>query len=602
MLTNGMRETFQREVKLSELESVVLARLLDFFYTGVCTVQDVGEALELARAADFFQCDVLAATCMQLACANVGPESCVAVLTAAKNGLFAGSRGTALVAMKAMKKRALVVLRRDFEVVVLTDTLHYLDLKTLEAGLKNRALNVISEGRVMKTALRWLQQNVRRYNGNGDDSDVQEMVAVVHRVFSCVHVSGFSGTILLEWCHVLCDTLTSLGYTVANVRKATAAVMEMVDAQRMSGEHPRLQYHAPHNHCNIDVTRLRYVDDMVKPGRTNLAKQSVAVMDDVLVLAYRRPEGRIEVRNTDTFAQVALLEGHRGPLAAVEFLFPHCGATSGPLRLVSSVALRNGAMRVWNMEDFTCEREVALGNEPVTYLCAMVESGSDTALLVSGHWDGSVRVWNTETWKVVRTLNAGRAETADDSDNETRYVTTICREDSEWLAWGTRDSVVQVWNIGGAVAGWACVHTVQLGRNPGFMLLYAGFLWCDMYMAPKCISLSTWTCQELPELGDTVTLLAACAGGHLLSVRMGNEIDTLLDTWALEVVQGRVHLTRQGDSEVVHGGGNMFGCVAQGRHVFVPTGCNMNSIHIFTDVVEEEEEEEEVEEEEEEEE
>ena len=586
MLTNGMRETFQREVTLSERKSSVLARLLDFFYTGVCEVKDVGEALELAQAADFFQCDVLAATCMQLIRANVAPENCVAVLVAVRAGLFAGSRDTALVAMEAMEKQVFVVLRHNFEVVVETDTLHYLDIDTLEAVLKSPLLRSEEASSVMKVVVQWLRWNLN--GGVGVGYDASSVMAVVHRMLSCVRLASFTRASTIEWTETICDMLeqvkSSVGLDGRTVMRRVIAVMGEIEDAQMAEVQLRKCGRVPRNHCDVDVTRLQYVgtvpmEEKEEDAMQRSAGQGIAAAGDVLVIVHYEPQGRVEVRNADTFAQVALLEGHEDPICAVEFL-PSCNS-GGPLRLVSASTGQGVAMRVWNMEDYTCEREVAVADgEGVRVLCATVESGSGAMLLVSGHWDGSARVWNTEAWEVVRTLSTDQGD-----GNE---VTAICCDDDDgWLVWGTYGGDVHVWSIGGAVAEWECAHTVQLPNsiNQGCMLLYAGFLWCGIDdEAAECISLSTWARQKLPKLGNDVTLLVACADGRLLSG--GFALDMPLQAWAIEVIEvvgGRVQLTRHGKHVMVPGG--TMGCcvLAHGRRIFVPDENNV--LHVLSDNV-----------------
>jgi hypothetical protein len=113
---------------------------------------------------------------------------------------------------------------------------------------------------------------------------------------------------------------------------------------------------------------------------------------------------------------------------------------------------------IWQANSGVLKKKLNAGTAPITSLVRIVtlnddinnnnnansNVGSSAAFVWSGSWDGSMRIWNTATFKCVRTVRHG-------SDEQVRAVDAICQVlDHVWSA--SQDELI-AWTVDGERIG-----------------------------------------------------------------------------------------------------------------------------------------------------
>ncbi len=115
-----------------------------------------------------------------------------------------------------------------------------------------------------------------------------------------------------------------------------------------------------------------------------------------------------------------------------------------------AVAGIGGAISVWNPYDGTLIKRInglprhvqIVKYAPVGHLLVSLSMDS-TGPLDDRSLDGTVRLWNSETWKLIKVIHANR-----------NYVSSIAFTDNGGLlATGSTDGTVKIWNIKSIVSG-----------------------------------------------------------------------------------------------------------------------------------------------------
>lgn len=479
MFTGGFRETTEREVPLQEDDTVV-RQLLEFFYSGRCEVGNVEEALELARAANYFAVDSLALECLQYVRENITVDNCVAVVTAVSSGLFAASLNEQ--ECRQLLERAMWFLLHEFETISLAAVLPYLALETLTGVLNNEKLCVRSEDTVVRVAVEWLRQNLALAPEEVRELNAEAAMEKVRRVLACIYLPALSKKQHFNCGSDVGSLLAQCGYSGGQGEAAmrVLALMEELEEMQVAsveGEredarrvrvHPRAsrQQRASRTLCSIDARQLHEVYCINTPNDACIAVDGVAVSHKLIVVAFFRPAGRIEVWNAEKREQVAVLLGHSRSMNVVGFLPFDENQDEGHLRLVSCAGGRQ--VRVWNMHDFSCEREVDVG-VTVTRLCTHVSSTDTTyknrSLLVTGHYDGAITLWDTATWEVLRLVDPGLKSNG--KNVETRCLTALSCN-SYILAGATNGGLVRIFST----ENWSCLKVLQFRNSVQSVLLH----------------------------------------------------------------------------------------------------------------------------------
>ena len=72
-------------------------------------------------------------------------------------------------------------------------------------------------------------------------------------------------------------------------------------------------------------------------------------------------------------------------------------------------------------------------------VCSLVEvPRGDKTELISGSWDGTCKIWNTEDGSVIRTISAGV------------HAVTVCALPTGEIATGSQEATVKIWAIDGS--------------------------------------------------------------------------------------------------------------------------------------------------------
>ncbi|WP_283138824.1 NB-ARC domain-containing protein [Rhizohabitans arisaemae] len=223
----------------------------------------------------------------------------------------------------------------------------------------------------------------------------------------------------------------------------------------------------------------------VLEGHTNEV-HAVAIAADGSWLASGSYDHTIRLWNADG-TQRAVLEGHTGPIVAVAISVDGAWLASGSadetVRLweanshvpaaaeghtdwVNSVAIaadgswlasgsHDGTVRLWNADG--TQRAVLKGHTSWVNSVAIAADGS---WLASGSHDGTVRLWNADgTQRAVLEGHTGPANEEMISTNDGQYLvldrqadavnSVAIAADGSWLASGSHDGTVRLWNADG---------------------------------------------------------------------------------------------------------------------------------------------------------
>jgi hypothetical protein len=138
---------------------------------------------------------------------------------------------------------------------------------------------------------------------------------------------------------------------------------------------------------------------------------------------------------------------------------------------------------IWQANSGVLKKKLNAGTAPITSLVRIVSlddnnnnnananAGSSAAFVWSGSWDGSMRIWNTATFKCVRTVRHG-------SDEQVRAVDAICQVlDHVWSA--SQDELI-AWTVDGERIGAAKLEADANGAVPtaAAMCCTGRHVWC----------------------------------------------------------------------------------------------------------------------------
>lgn len=145
MLSNGMKETSEREVSISEVKSETWSRMMNYIYFEPVEIQSVDDAVSLAECARRFQVESLEALMADALVSSVDKSNCCHLLVVSDR-----------LEADRTKTKALDVLATNFLDVSLTSSFALLDIDLVEEVLRKDDLKIRSELDVLNAIIRWL--------------------------------------------------------------------------------------------------------------------------------------------------------------------------------------------------------------------------------------------------------------------------------------------------------------------------------------------------------------------------------------------------------------------------------------------------------------
>lgn len=145
LLTNGMKESAQREVRICEVNPDTWDRVMDYVYYEDIEIPSLGDAISLLECARRFQFENLESIVIDFIVENIHIENCFQVLVASDS-----------LGVKAMKEKAMDVIASNFQDVSSSTELALLHLDLFAEIVKNDSLMIRSEFDVLHVMLRWL--------------------------------------------------------------------------------------------------------------------------------------------------------------------------------------------------------------------------------------------------------------------------------------------------------------------------------------------------------------------------------------------------------------------------------------------------------------
>ncbi|XP_001606539.1 kelch-like protein 5 [Nasonia vitripennis] len=147
MFTNSLRETFQNEIELKEVDGDALWNLIRYFYTG--TIDLLEDNVEtLLATASLLQLDNIVEACCQFLIKQLHPSNCLGIRR------FADIHGCA-----NLLKTANVYTNDHFMEVIKNQEFLLLSADDVATLLQSDDLNVSSEESVFDALLRWLEHD-----------------------------------------------------------------------------------------------------------------------------------------------------------------------------------------------------------------------------------------------------------------------------------------------------------------------------------------------------------------------------------------------------------------------------------------------------------
>jgi WD40 repeat protein len=194
----------------------------------------------------------------------------------------------------------------------------------------------------------------------------------------------------------------------------------------------------------------------------------------------------------------------------------------------------DNTIKVWNTDTWTCEHTLE-GHDDGAVLSLVMHGNK----LLSGAGDYTIKVWNTNTWACERAL-----EGHDD------YVNCLVVHGGKLIS-GSDDRTIKVWSTD----TWACEHTLE-GHDDTVesLAVHGGKLISGSDdKTIKVWSTNTWACERTLEGHDHAVYSLAMHGDKLISGSGDKTIKVWsTDTWACErALEGHDSYV---NCLVVHGG------------------------------------------------
>ncbi|MDE3258590.1 MAG: hypothetical protein OYM47_12205 [Gemmatimonadota bacterium] len=157
---------------------------------------------------------------------------------------------------------------------------------------------------------------------------------------------------------------------------------------------------------------------------------SMALSPDGVLLATGRPDGTLLLRYTVTQTQIAVLDGHKGGIAAMAF-------SSDAITLASAGGWQDKTVRLW---DVRTQELVGTLEGHSGGITSVTFSPNGTLLASAGGWsDASVKLWDIGTQELIGTL-----------EGHTDRVTSVSfSADGALLAsaGGHEDKTIKLWDV-----------------------------------------------------------------------------------------------------------------------------------------------------------
>ena len=166
---------------------------------------------------------------------------------------------------------------------------------------------------------------------------------------------------------------------------------------------------------------------------------SVALSRDGTTLASGAVDGTVKLWDVETHKNIATLKGHADQVKSVAF--------SSDGTILASGAL-DGTVKLWDVETYkniatlkghaVPENIAILGGHAVPV--ASVAFSPDDTILASGALDGTVKLWDVETYKNIATLGEGEYRRG-------WWTPVSFSPDDTILAFGARNGIIQLWDV-----------------------------------------------------------------------------------------------------------------------------------------------------------
>eukprot|EP00298_Acanthocystis_sp_HF-20_P029304 c8186_g1_i2.p1 GENE.c8186_g1_i2~~c8186_g1_i2.p1 ORF type:complete len:607 (+),score=214.44 c8186_g1_i2:37-1821(+) len=182
---------------------------------------------------------------------------------------------------------------------------------------------------------------------------------------------------------------------------------------------------------------------------------SLEVFENYLVAGFEN--GTLRVWDTHTSECLVEHNAHTrakaiGSLAKVDKLPASGQRSSSDSPFCSSflvTGFHDGSLKVWNMETWQCERTLIEHTQGVWSFVVL-----NNNYLISSSYDKTIKVWNTETWECEKTILAHKAE-----------IECIATHDNHLFS-ASDDKTIKVWDL----VTWECEYILNGHSDPVVVL------------------------------------------------------------------------------------------------------------------------------------
>lgn len=204
-------------------------------------------------------------------------------------------------------------------------------------------------------------------------------------------------------------------------------------------------------------------------GHSDFIK-AVAISPDNKVLASGGGDKIVKLWNLETGEAVGELRGHSSPIYALAF--SHDGKT---LASASNMEFMDGTIKLWDTE--TWKVKETLGKSLIALRTCAIAFSPDDNRLVTAHlgatvpFDAGINIWNLATGKVQKTLRGHGWEAR----------SLVFTPDKQYLVSGGTDGAIKLWN-------WSSGELEKTLNRPepsditgsiiGWLASYSEFIWC----------------------------------------------------------------------------------------------------------------------------